>query len=84
MTHKPEDENVLWPENGINRTFFCHLCEGKVELVTVVQASRVCKVSRKTIYNWIAKDQLHTFETAGGQIRICLGSLIHPYEGGQK
>jgi excisionase family DNA binding protein len=51
-----------------------------VELMTIIQASLLSKVSRKTIYNWINQEKVHAYKTAGGQIRICSNSLIHPYE----
>jgi len=60
--------------------FFCPQCSKPVELVTVNHASHVSKVSRKTIYNWITQDKVHAYETAGGQIRVCLESLIRPYK----
>jgi excisionase family DNA binding protein len=63
-------------------TFYCSHCSKLVELVTVHQASEVSKVSRKTIYNWIAQGKIHTYLTAGGQFRICLESLIRPYQEG--
>ena len=60
--------------------FFCPQCSQPVQLMTINQASLVSKVSRKTIYNWIAQQKVHAYETAGGQLRVCLESLIRPYQ----
>ena len=63
----------------VMKSYYCLKCSAKVELVTVVQASLVCQVSRKTIYNWITQEKVHAFKTAGGQTRICSNSLISAY-----
>lgn len=44
--------------------------------VSIVQACRVAGVSRRTIYNWIAKRQVDYVRTAGGAIRIFEDSLF--------
>jgi excisionase family DNA binding protein len=59
--------------------FYCPCCTKPVELASVHEASEISKVSRKTIYNWISQEKIHAYETAGGQIRVCLESLIRPY-----
>lgn len=61
------------------KSYYCLQCAAPVELVTIIQASLLSKVSRKTIYNWIAQEKVHAFKTAGGQIRLCVNSLIRPY-----
>jgi excisionase family DNA binding protein len=61
------------------KSYYCLQCATPVELLTIVQASLLSKVSRKTIYNWIAQEKVHAFKTAGGQLRICANSLIRPY-----
>jgi excisionase family DNA binding protein len=61
------------------KSYYCSQCARQVELVTIVQASLLSKVSRKTIYNWITQEKIHAYKTAGGQIRICANSLIRPY-----
>jgi excisionase family DNA binding protein len=63
------------------KSYYCLQCTTQVELVTIVQASLLSKVSRKTIYNWITQEKIHAYKTAGGQIRICANSLIRPYIG---
>jgi excisionase family DNA binding protein len=60
--------------------YYCLQCSKEVQLMTINHASLVSRVSRKTIYNWIAQGKVHAYETAGGQIRVCLESLIRPYQ----
>jgi excisionase family DNA binding protein len=62
------------------KSYYCLKCTMQVELVTIVQASLLSQVSRKTIYNWITQGKVHAYKTAGGQIRICARSLIRPYD----
>ena len=45
------------------------------ELVTIQEASRMVKVSRRTIYNWLTKEKLRFIRTAGGSVRIYADSL---------
>ncbi len=46
--------------------------------ITINQACAVAKVTRSTLYDWIAKDKVQTARTAGGHIRILKSSLIRP------
>jgi len=48
--------------------------EGRVT-VNILQASERCGVSRRTIYNWMAKGKIQYLRTAGGAIRIFEDSL---------
>src|SRR4030043_199698 len=41
-----------------------------MEILTVSQASRYCKVSSKTIINWIEAGHLKAYKTVGGHRRI--------------
>ena len=43
--------------------------------VNIVQAYTRCGVSRRTIYNWMAKGRIEYLRTAGGAIRIFEDSL---------
>lgn len=43
--------------------------------VTVDEAARLVRVSRRTIYNWLKAGKLRYTRTAGGRIRIDSGSL---------
>ncbi|HAX99007.1 MAG TPA: histidine kinase, partial [Candidatus Atribacteria bacterium] len=40
------------------------------EILTVFQASKYCKVSPKTIINWIESGHIKAFKTVGGHRRI--------------
>lgn len=48
------------------------------ELVTIPEARRIAKVSRRTIYVWMTKHKLEWVRTAGGSVLIYLDSLIKP------
>jgi len=43
--------------------------------LTINEACDECEVTRRTIYNWIAKGRLEVRRTAGGTIRIAERSL---------
>ncbi len=44
--------------------------EKKMEILTVSQASKYCKVSSKTIINWIDAGYIKAYKTVGGHRRI--------------
>jgi excisionase family DNA binding protein len=48
------------------------------QIVSIMEACHVVGVSRRTIYNWLAKNQLEYVRTAGGSIRIYADSLFRP------
>jgi len=43
--------------------------------LTIQEACAEAKVTRRTIYNWLAKGKLVTQRTAGGSLRILASSL---------
>jgi two-component system OmpR family response regulator len=43
--------------------------------LSVGQAAKICRVSKKTVLNWIYKDALKAFTTFGGHYRIWPGDL---------
>ena len=43
--------------------------------VTIEQARSLTGVSRRTIYNWMAKNQVQFVRTSGGRVRILRDSL---------
>lgn len=45
-------------------------------LVTILEASALAGVSRRTIYNWLGQGKLQFARTAGGSIRIVRASLF--------
>ena len=51
---------------------------GNRRLITIREAMREAKVSRRTIYNWIDKGRLDTCRTVGGSVRIFADSLFVP------
>lgn len=46
--------------------------------VSIIQASDLVGVSRRTIYNWLALGKLEYVRTAGGAVRIYPESLFRP------
>lgn len=46
------------------------------ETVTIKVACAIVKVSRRTIYNWIATGKVETIRTAGGGQRIFVDTLF--------
>jgi len=57
----------------------CYSCDHERldrQLLTVHEAAKFCKVSVKTIYNWMDWGWIEWVETAGGKRRVFRGSLI--------
>jgi excisionase family DNA binding protein len=48
--------------------------------VTIKEACALLGVSRRTIYNWLAKGRLETIRTPGGSVRIFVDSLMRATE----
>jgi excisionase family DNA binding protein len=46
------------------------------DFVTMTQACRYVKISRRTLYNWIAQGKLTVYRSAGGLIRLDRRELI--------
>jgi excisionase family DNA binding protein len=42
------------------------------------EAMRICGVSRRTLYNWIAKGKITTMRTPGGSQRFQRSDLLRP------
>lgn len=52
--------------------------------VTIGQAMKLARVSRRTIYNWLSAGRLQYTRTTGGQVRIVPASLFAAANGGDK
>lgn len=50
------------------------------QTVTIYEAMDLVKVSRRTIYNWIAAGKVRYVRTAGGAVRIFRDSLFYSGE----
>lgn len=44
--------------------------------ISIMKACALLSVSRRTIYNWMAKGKVETIQTAGGPKRIFIDTLI--------
>jgi excisionase family DNA binding protein len=51
------------------------------QTVSIMQASALAGVSRRTIYNWIAANKVEYKRTAGGSIRIFVDTLWREPDG---
>lgn len=49
--------------------------------LTIDEACDLANVTRRTLYNWLAKGRLHVYRTAGGNLRIDPESLFTPEKG---
>lgn len=45
-------------------------------ICTIAEAGRVAKVSRRTIYNWMAQGKLTIYRTPGGAVRLLTVELL--------
>ena len=59
----------------ISAAGWCTQCGFKVRMVTAEDASRIAKVTPRTIYRWAETGQLHFTESQEGLLLICLESL---------
>ena len=50
-------------------------------LVTILQASQMAGVSRRTIYHWMEGNKVDAIRLAGGQVRIYADSLFRSKDG---
>lgn len=50
-------------------------------MVSIMQACRLARVSRRTIYNWMEKGKIEYVRTAGGSARIFTDSLFRDANG---
>lgn len=48
------------------------------DTVTIQEAMKLAGVTRRTIYNWMAKDKVRIIRTAGGGVRIYRATLFRP------
>lgn len=44
--------------------------------VTIREAAALCRVSRRSIYSWIAQGKVETWRTPGGHQRVFTDSLV--------
>lgn len=51
------------------------------QTVSILKACELAGVSRRTIYNWIARDRVEYLRTAGGSIRIFVDTLFREPDG---
>lgn len=59
-------------------SYYCERCGKLTELLSIKEVSYYISVSRRTVYNWIERGNLHLLETPGGRTLICKGSLLQP------
>lgn len=57
--------------------FWCQLCCGDTDHVSVTRAAQIAGVTNRTIYLWATRGTVHVNRTAGGPLWICQPSL-HP------
>ena len=55
---------------------WCSACGEEARMVTVDEAAAIAQVSARTIHHWVDDGRAHFRETAGGQLFICLNSLL--------
>jgi len=55
---------------------WCPRCREYVKVVRVAGAAKIVDVDRRTIYNYIKKNQLFAVKVAGNTIRVCSHCLL--------
>ena len=69
-TPQPEGSLVL------GEKVWCPRCGEYVKMVRVAGAAKIVDVDRRTIYNYIKKNKVHTFKVGGGTLRVCSHCLL--------
>jgi transposase-like protein len=59
----------------ISAVGWCAPCGMKVRMVTAEDASRIAKVTLRTVYRWAEAGQLHFTESQDGLLLVCVNSL---------
>ncbi len=60
---------------GGKARFFCEECRAEANHLTVLQTATMLSVSEKTIFRLAEIEQIHSTETANGQLLICADSF---------
>jgi prophage DNA circulation protein len=55
---------------------WCGACAAVVEMVTAEQAAEVAGTSERAVYREAEQGRFHFTETARGQLRLCLNSVL--------
>lgn len=55
---------------------WCPRCCEYVRIVRVSVAAKTVDVDRRTIYNYIKNDKVHSVRVAGGTLRVCSQCLL--------
>lgn len=58
------------------RVYHCPICVGDSDLITIAEAVQLAAVSRQTLYDRVAGEQVHAANSADGQLLICRDSLM--------
>ena len=59
----------------ISSAFFCEHCHRETSFVPIPFGCALARVSRSTIYNWMARAWIHWLEMPSGRRVICQESL---------
>jgi hypothetical protein len=59
---------------GRLRKFFCEICQTETQHLTVSQTAIVLEVSEMNVFQMAESGQVHSTETADGQLLICADS----------
>ena len=66
----------LQPPLVVGDKVWCPRCREYVKVVRVAGAAKIVDVDRRTIYNYIKKNQLFAVRVAGNTIRVCSHCLL--------
>lgn len=59
----------------LSASFFCQSCRAETLHLTVSEAASITKFSEFTIFRLVEMNQVHSIETANGQLLLCSNSL---------
>jgi hypothetical protein len=72
-----ETESLIIIRRAKVRFSICPVCGAEVEIIALDDGSFAEPATAVQVREWLAAGRLHRWQTADGQTRICVPSLLH-------
>ena len=73
--------NELDPPLVQGQKVWCPRCREYVKVVRITVAAKIVDVDRRTIYNYVKNNKVHSVKVAGGTMRVCTHCLLRDASG---
>jgi hypothetical protein len=68
--------NPMQPPLVLGDKVWCPRCGEYVKVVRVIGAAKIVDVDRRTVYNYVKKNRVHSVRVAGSTLRVCSHCLL--------